>query len=127
MNIVGIGIDLAEIERVEKLYDKYPEQFLARRFTEHEQAYAARFANPSRRLAARFAGKEAVMKSLGRGWRQLRWKDIEIVRKREQAPVLCLHGDAHDAARALGAERVWLSLSHAGDLCVGQVILEAGP
>lgn len=110
MNIVGIGIDLAEIERVEKLYGKYPEQFLARCFTEHEQAYAARFANPSRRLAARFAGKEAVMKSLGRGWRQLRWKDIEITGGGK--PTVRLFGTALERASQLGVTEVHVSITH---------------
>jgi len=110
MNIVGIGIDLAEIERVEKLYEKYPEQFLARCFTEHERAYAARFANPSRRLAARFAGKEAVMKSLGRGWRQLRWKDIEITGGGK--PTVRLFGTALERASQLGVTEVHVSITH---------------
>ena len=110
MNIVGIGIDLAEIERVERLYEKYPEQFLARCFTEHETAYAARFANPSRRLAARFAGKEAVMKSLGRGWRQLRWKDIEITGGGK--PTVRLFGTALERASQLGVTEVHVSITH---------------
>lgn len=110
MNIVGIGIDLAEIDRVEKLYGKYPDRFLARCFTEHEQAYASRFANPSRRLAARFAGKEAVMKSLGRGWRQLRWKDIEITGGGK--PTVNLSGTAARRADQLGVSEVHVSITH---------------
>ena len=110
MNIVGIGIDLAEIERVEKLYQRYPEQFLARCFTEHEQEYATRFANPSRRLAARFAGKEAVMKSLGRGWCQLRWKDIEITGGGK--PTVRLFGTALERASQLGVTEVHVSITH---------------
>ncbi|MDH3605366.1 MAG: holo-ACP synthase [Acidimicrobiia bacterium] len=110
MNIVGIGIDLAEIDRVEKVYRKYPDRFLERCFTEHEQAYAARFANPSRRLAARFAGKEAVMKSLGRGWRQLRWKDIEITGGGK--PTVKLSGTAARRAEELGVTEVHVSITH---------------
>jgi len=110
MNIVGIGIDLAEIDRVEKVYGKYPDRFLERCFTEHEQAYAARFANPSRRLAARFAGKEAVMKSLGRGWRQLRWKDIEITGGGK--PTVNLSGTAARRAEELGVTEVHVSITH---------------
>ena len=110
MNIVGIGIDLAEIDRVEKLFSKYPDQFLDRCFTEHERAYAARFANPARRLAARFAGKEAVMKSLGRGWRQLRWKDIEITGGGK--PTVRLFGTALERASQLGVTEVHVSITH---------------
>ena len=60
MRIIGLGVDLAEIDRVEALVAKYP-QFAERCFTQHERVYAMRYANPARRLAARFAGKEAVM------------------------------------------------------------------
>ena len=66
MRIIGLGVDLAEIDRVEALVAKYP-RFADRCFTEHERAYAMRYAKPSRLLAARLAGKEAVMKSIGTG------------------------------------------------------------
>ncbi|MDH3189526.1 MAG: holo-ACP synthase, partial [Acidimicrobiia bacterium] len=66
MKILGLGVDLADIERVESVLDRYP-RFAERCFTEHEREYAFRFTKPARRLAARFAGKEAVMKSLGTG------------------------------------------------------------
>ena len=68
MRILGLGVDLADIERVGRILEKYP-RFAQRCFTEHEREYAFRFASPERRLAARFAGKEAVMKSKGTGWR----------------------------------------------------------
>src|SRR3972149_6594199 len=77
MRISGLGVDLAEIERVQALLEKY-ERFPERIFTAHERAYASRFAHRPRRYAARFAGKEAVMKSMGTGWRRIRWQDIEI-------------------------------------------------
>ena len=78
MEIMGLGVDLVEIDRVRSLLDRNSEAFRRRCFTEHEWEYASRFRDPSARLAARFAGKEAVMKSLGTGWRHLRWVDIEI-------------------------------------------------
>ena len=74
MDIVGLGIDLAEIDRVSFLLRKYGERFKDRCFTDHEWEYAHRYADPAGRLAARFAGKEAVMKSLYTGWRRLRWR-----------------------------------------------------
>lgn len=110
MNIVGIGLDLAEIKRVERLLDKYPDRFLERCFTEHEVAYARRFAKPARRLAARFAGKEAVMKSLGRGWRQIPWKDIEITGGGK--PTVRLSGRGAARAEQLGVSEVHVSITH---------------
>ena len=70
MRILGLGVDLADIDRVGKVLAKYP-RFAERCFTEHEREYAFRFANAERRLAARFAGKEAVMKSMEEPRRQI--------------------------------------------------------
>lgn len=109
MRIVGTGVDLAEIGRVDALLEKY-ERFPARVFTEHERAYASRFAHPARRYAARFAGKEAVMKSMGVGWRRIRWKDIEITGG--GAPRVNLYGTARARAEQLGISEVLLTITH---------------
>ena len=63
MEIIGLGVDLAEVSRVRRLLAKDPDAFRRRCFTDIEWEYAHRFSDPSERLAARFAGKEAVMKS----------------------------------------------------------------
>lgn len=109
---MGLGIDLAEIGRVQELLARYP-RFAQRCFTEHEQAYAARFANPSRRLAARFAGKEAVMKSMGTGWRRIRWTDIEITGGGK--PTVRLFGTAARRAEMLGVRDIQVTITHTDD------------
>ena len=109
MRIIGLGVDLADIDRVEAVYRKYP-RFLERCFTPHEREYALRFANPARRLAARFAGKEAVMKSMGVGWRRLRWTDIEITGG--GAPRVRLRGNAARRAEMLGVTDVLVTITH---------------
>lgn len=109
MKIVGLGVDLADIDRVQHLLDRYP-RFAERCFTEHERAYASRFSLPARRFAARFAGKEAVMKSLGRGWRQIRWRDIEITGG--GPPRVNLFGTALERASALGVTEVLVTITH---------------
>lgn len=109
MRIVGLGVDLADIDRVESILDKYP-RFAHRCFTPGEQAYASRFAHPARRYAARFAGKEAVMKSLGKGWRQIRWTDVEITGG--GPPRVKLFGTALDRASALGVTEVLVTITH---------------
>lgn len=109
MEIVGIGIDLADIDRVEAVLDKYP-RFAQRCFTDHEQEYAFRFAKPARRFAARFGGKEAVMKSLGRGFRQIMWQDIEITGG--GAPRVNLSGTAAARAQELGVDKVLVTITH---------------
>ena len=85
MQILGLGVDLADIDRVGQVLAKYP-RFADRCFTDHEREYAFRFATPERRLAARFAGKEAVMKSMGTGWRRIRWRASDPPLVRAQAP-----------------------------------------
>ena len=109
MRIIGLGVDLAEIRRVEHLLGKY-ERFPERVFTEHEREYATRFANPARRYAARFAGKEAVMKSMGTGWRRIRWQDIEITGG--GAPRVNLSGTARVRAEQLGVTDVLVTITH---------------
>lgn len=112
MRIIGLGVDLAEIGRVQALLDKY-ERFPERVFTDHEIAYASRFAHPARRYAARFAGKEAVMKSMGTGWRQIRWQDVEITGG--GAPRVNLFGTARDRADQLGVTEVLVTITHTDD------------
>ncbi len=109
MRIIGLGIDLAEIDRVEALVAKYP-KFAERCFTEHERQYAMRYAKPARRLAARFAGKEAVMKSMGTGWRRIRWTDIEITGGGK--PTVNLYGTAKRRAEMLGVTEIHVTITH---------------
>ena len=109
MKIIGLGVDLADVERVEALLDKYP-KFAERCFTEHEREYAFRFSKPAGRFAARFAGKEAVMKSMGTGWRRIRWRDIEITGGGK--PTVRMSGRAQDRAAQLGITQVLVTITH---------------
>ena len=109
MRILGLGVDLADIERVKRVLEKYP-RFAERCFTDHEREYAFRFARPERRLAARFAGKEAVMKSMGTGWRRIRWKDIEITGGGK--PTVRMSGNAARRAEMLGVTEVLVTITH---------------
>lgn len=109
MRIIGLGVDLADIDRVEHVFEKYP-RFIERCFTAHEQEYALRFAKPARRLAARFAGKEAVMKSMGTGWRRIRWTEIEITGG--GAPRVQMSGNAALRAEMLGVTDVLVTITH---------------
>lgn len=109
MRIVGLGVDLADIDRVGSLLEKYP-RFAERCFTDHERDYAFRFARPERRFAARFAGKEAVMKSLGTGWRRIGWKEIEITGGGK--PTVRMKGNASVRAEMLGVTEVLVTITH---------------
>lgn len=108
MRILGLG-DLVYIDHVERVLSKYP-RFAERCFTKHEREYAFRFANPARRFAARFVGKEAVMKSLGTGWRRIRWQDIEITGGGK--PTVRMSGNATRRSEMLGVTDVLVTITH---------------
>ena len=112
MKIVGLGIDQTEVSRVRHLLDRYGDSFRERCFTDREWQYANRYNDPSARLAGRFSGKEAVMKSLGTGWRRLRWTDIEITGG--GPPRVILSGRAAKRAEMLGVNEVKVSITYEG-------------
>ncbi|NHZ70678.1 MAG: holo-[acyl-carrier-protein] synthase [Proteobacteria bacterium] len=112
MEIIGLGIDLAEVSRVRRLLHKSPDSFRRRCFTDAEWEYAHRFADPSERLAARFAGKEAVMKSMFTGYKRIPWKDIEITGG--GPPRVNLFGKAKERADMLGILDIKITITHTG-------------
>jgi len=125
--VIGTGVDLAEIDRIERaLAARHGERFRTRVYTEGEQRYCeSRGRGRAQSYAARFAAKEAVMKALGVGWgRHAAWHEIEVVRARGAAPHLVLSGAAAETARRLGIVRWSLSLTHAANLAVAFVVAE---
>ena len=120
--IYGIGVDQVDLNRVRKLLKKSQTKFEKRCFTQNEIIHANRFDDPAKRLGARFAAKEAVMKSLGKGWRQLGWKDIEITGGGK--PEVHLYGKAKELANELNIDTVHVSLSHEEDRAIAFTISE---
>lgn len=125
--ILGIGTDLAEVERIGQSIARYGDRFLNRIFTERERAYAGRKANSTERFAARFAAKEAGMKAIGTGWnRGVTWKDFEVANEPSGRPTLHLTGIAQKIASGLGVQRVSISLTHTAQMAFAVVVLEDG-
>jgi holo-[acyl-carrier protein] synthase len=123
--IVGLGVDISEVDRIAAAVGRHGQPFLDRVFTPGEIAYCERHRKKFERYAARFAAKEAAMKALGTGWRNgVRWVDIEVAREASGKPILRLHGRARELANALGARRLSLSLTHSGNIAFAQVIFE---
>jgi len=125
--IVGIGVDVCEIVRIERaLAGRRGVRFRARVFTAGEVTYCEqRGRTAAQSYAATFAAKEAALKALGTGWSQgLGWRSVEVVRGAGGAPALALHGPARALARRRGVTRAHLTLSHAGALAVAMVVLE---
>jgi holo-[acyl-carrier protein] synthase len=109
MPILRTGIDLVEIERLEKLDEKIRARFLKRVFTERELSeVGGSYAS----LAGRFAVKEAVSKALGCGISAVGWQSIEVQRGPQGEPVLVLTGAALELAQGLGITQWSISISH---------------
>lgn len=123
--IVGTGIDIAEVDRIEAAISRHGSRFVERVYTASEIAYVERKANRFERYAARFAAKEAGMKALGTGWRHgIRWQDFEVVNLPTGRPTLRLHGVAASVADRLGVASIALSLTHTKAQAMASVILE---
>lgn len=124
--IVGSGVDLCEVSRVEQAIARHGERFVARVFTPLEIAYANRKANRFERFAARFAAKEAAMKAIGTGWRGgITWQDFEVTNLPSGRPTLQFHGRAAEVAKSLGVQNIALSLTHTREQAMAIVILES--
>ncbi len=124
--IVGLGIDISEVDRIEAAITRHGERFLNRVYTPSEIAYCEKYKNRFERYAGRFAAKEAGMKALGTGWRRgVRWIDFEVVRLASGRPTLKLHGRAQEFAARLGVANISLSITHSANTALAQVIFEA--
>jgi holo-[acyl-carrier protein] synthase len=121
--ILGLGVDLCPVDRLESILNRHGKPFLDRVFTDQEQRYAGGARNNAERLAARFAAKEAVIKALG-GPTGLRWRDMEVEKRENGAPRLALHGAAKMHAEKMGVTSTHISISHAGNMAVAVVVLE---
>ena len=124
--IVGMGVDIAEVPRIQSAIERHGEPFLRRVFTPGERSYCEQFKNKYERYAARFAAKEAAMKALGTGWRRgVRWVDFEVVRETGGRPTIALHGEAAKIASQMGVQRVSLSITHTESQALAHVIFES--
>lgn len=120
--IIGVGLDLIEIDRIRQALDRRP-RFADRCFTPDEIAYCSAKPFPAQHYAARFAAKEAVGKALGRG--MTRWREVEVVRGRG-APTVRLHGHYRQWAEDHGVTRIVVTLTHSKGMAAATAIAE-GP
>jgi holo-[acyl-carrier protein] synthase len=124
--IVGLGLDIVEVDRIEASIRRHGRAFVGRIFTAAEIAYCEKHRNRAERFAGRFAAKEAAMKALGTGWaRGVRWVDIEVVREPGGKPALKLSGASREIAGRLGVKNIALTITHAGNTALAMVIFEA--
>jgi holo-[acyl-carrier protein] synthase len=129
--IIGIGVDLCDIRRIERALARYGERFTRRCFTEVERAKADRRADRAGTYAKRFAAKEACSKALGTGIRGIRWQEMGVVNLPSGQPTFDLLGKAQDRLAALTppghVARIHLTLTDEHPLAQAIVMIEALP
>lgn len=120
--VKGIGVDIIEIERIEKSIRESGDHFLHKIFTPQEVVYCNSKPKSFQHFAARFAAKEALSKALSTGWRgEFRWKDVEVANETSGQPRIELHGSLQET---LAQCTVLLSLSHSASHVVAMVVIE---
>ena len=125
MAVIGIGLDVVDIERFRTSLRRTP-TMRQRLFTAVELDYVAPKADPVPSLAARFAAREAVMKSLGLGLGAFGFHDVWVERAESGAPFLQFTGVAQELAEAAGVARWHLSLTHSDLVAAAYVVAEGG-
>ena len=125
MTVLGIGIDLVEVARVDRLLTEHGERALRRVLSDDERAYCAGKAHPAQHVAARIAAKEAAYKALsGDGdIGYIPWADVEVARGGDGRPTLILHASAEAIAERLGVRRAHVSITHTNSHAAAIVVL----
>ena len=123
MGIIGLGLDITDIDRIAATIARYGDRFLRRVFTDGEIAYCNRRRVPAMHFAGRFAAKEAAMKALGTGHTQhVLWRDVEVVRH-GGPPQLAFHGGAGHRFAKVGAQSSLLTITHSDTVALAEVLL----
>lgn len=126
--IIGLGVDLVEVNRVERLFDRYGNRFAQRILAPSEYEEFARTGQPARFLAKRFSVKEACVKALGTGFSAgVRFRDIAVGHDAAGAPRLELHGPARERLWTIGGSATLVSLSDERRNVVAVVLVQATP
>lgn len=112
--VIGIGIDIIEIERIQESIEKFGDRFLNKIFTENEINYCLSKGNKYQHFAARFAAKEAVSKALATGWnKDFNWKNVEIMNEPSGLPTVTLKGKLEEFLKP--DKELKISMSHSRD------------
>ena len=127
MAILGLGLDVVELERIARIHARHGDVFV-RRFCHAEEVQARSGARLTQHLGGLFAAKEAVLKALGTGWAQgLGFLQIRVEPAAGGRPEVRLEGAAAERARRLGVERVHLSITHESGWAAAVAVLEGTP
>ncbi|UCF69817.1 MAG: holo-ACP synthase [candidate division WOR-3 bacterium] len=123
MSIIGVGIDMVEVERIKNAVNKR-KNFLEKIYTIEEIKTNPRGEFRFQELAGRFAVKEAFFKAIKSGWRRgVTFSDVIVLNEPSGAPYIKLTGKAKEIADSLGVKKIFVSISHTTDLATGIVII----
>ena len=123
--IYGIGVDLVDIKRLEKVIDRWGKRFVNKIFTAGETDFCLGRSQPTPHFAMRFAAKEAFSKAIGLGMKKgIRWRDIEITQNSNGKPGLNITGKALEYCDKGGIGGRYVTLSDEADYCIAVVVLE---
>ena len=123
--IYGIGIDLVENDRIEKIIQKWGEKFLSRVFSDSEITYCKRHAQAAIHYGARFAVKESFLKAIGTGLgRGVKLLEIEVINEESGKPEIRLSGGAQEYFMKAGIAKIHLSITHTKNYASAMVLLE---
>jgi holo-[acyl-carrier protein] synthase len=123
MDLIGIGIDLVYIPRIQRLLNQYGERFLKKIFSEEEIEYSLKRKNTAFHLASSFASKEAFFKAVG-GYSPFSFKEIILKRDFEKGtPFLDLKGKAEEIFKKRGGKKILLALSHENEYTISIVVI----
>ena len=125
--IIGCGIDLVSIKRIENIVKRWGVNFTSRIFTPLEQGYCEEKGNKYQSYAGKFAAKEAFLKALGLGLRGVNWKEIEVNNNELGQPIINMYGKLKNIASEKGVSKYFLTISHAKEYAIAEVILEGPP
>jgi holo-[acyl-carrier protein] synthase len=124
--ILGVGIDIIEVGRIEASYERFGERLVNRILLPNEISYCLTHKKPGPFLAARFAAKEAISKAFGTGiGAQLGWHDMEVCRKASGEPYVVLHGNGEKLLKERNGRVVLISLSHTQNYAAAVAVLES--
>jgi len=124
VGVLGIGIDLCDVKRVQNLLDKHSDSFIKTAFTQNEASYCSKKANPAIHYAARFAAKEAMAKALGTGFSNgITLKSLSVENDENGAPYAVLDSIAQKRVEELGGDKMLISLTHLSEYAQAFAIL----
>jgi holo-[acyl-carrier protein] synthase len=125
--VVGVGFDLVEIERVDRMIASLGDRMFTRLFSPGEADYIRSKPLPAQHAAVRLAAKEATFKALAGNdlARRISWRDVEVVSDERGIPSILLHGVAQDRASEMAVSTIHVSLSHTQGMAGAVVVLSA--